>query len=271
MQSITTLAEAEKVLAQYIPLSRKVTGKDITLARMGPLMNLLGNPQHKLTIIHIAGTSGKTSTTYYISALLIASGKKVGTTISPYIDTITERFQINLSPLEESEFALYLSTFLDIIDKAQLKPTYFELLIAFAYWYFVQVGVDYAVIETGLGGLQDSTNIADNPNKICVITDIGYDHMEILGHTIQEIAKQKAGIIHPHNVALMYHQSDAVIGEFQDWCGNVGAELHFHNQEELEERFIAPTVLGGLPLFQRRNFLLAFERCRKGIGYQIFV
>lgn len=259
MTGISNIVEAEQVLAGYMPQVKELLGKDLTLTRMQPLMKLLGNPQDKLKIIHLAGTSGKTSTAYFIASLLTASGQKVGLTVSPHIDSVTERVQINLKPLPETEFCQALSEFLGLIENHTLNPTYFELLIAFAYWYFAKSGVDYAVIETGLGGLQDATNVAGREDKICVITDIGYDHMQVLGSSIEEIAAQKAGIIHPHNHVFMYQQAAEVKAVFEDQ----GKAQHavFHTLEESEERshMMIPDALKHLPAYQQRNWLLAYE------------
>lgn len=244
------MAEAEALLAEHVPLAREVTGRDITLNRMRPLMALLGNPEKRLKVIHLAGTSGKTSTSYYIAKLLGMSGKKVGLTVSPHIDSVRERVQINLQPLGEIEFLDGLNQYLKILDTSDLEPTYFELLISFAYWYFDKAGVDYAVVETGMGGLHDGTNVAENPDKLCVITDIGLDHMHILGDTIEQIAHQKAGIIQPRNAAIMHKQSDEVMRVVETHCrsrkGHVLIAPDFRDK-----------ALEVLPDYQRRNWTLA--------------
>lgn len=247
---LNNLSEAERELAKYIPLTKEITGKDITLDRMRPLMQHLGDPQEKLKIIHIAGTSGKTSTSYFIAGLLKQSGNKVGLTVSPHIGSVTERVQVNGKPLSDSEFCKELAIFLDIIQGSPIQPTYFELLVAFAYWYFAKTNVDYAVIETGLGGLHDATNIAGLPNKICVVTDIGIDHTKILGSTIKEISKQKAGIIYQHNEVYMYDQSSEVMSVFKAVCISKKANLNVLSDN-------ATLALSNLPLYQQRNWLLA--------------
>ena len=259
MTHISTINEAIHALSAYIPLTREVTGKDITLERMAPLMAAVGNPQEKLKIIHVAGTSGKTSTTYYVTSLLVKTGKKVGTTVSPHIDSITERVQINGQPLDEATFCKELSIFLDLVVEAKIEPTYFEILIAFVYWYFQKVGVDYAVIETGLGGLHDGTNVAESEDKVCVITDIGYDHMNVLGNTIEDIAKQKAGIIWRGNHVFMYKQIDAVISIVDTWCQEKDAQLTLLDQPHLDQVATTLPSFKNLPAFQQRNFLLAFS------------
>ncbi|CAN5440696.1 folylpolyglutamate synthase/dihydrofolate synthase family protein [soil metagenome] len=256
MTHITNFAEAEAALAEYMPLAHEIIGKDITLARMLPLMAALGNPERSLRVVHIAGTSGKTSTAYYIASLLQATGKTVGLTVSPHMDSVAERLQINLHPLSESEFCAVLQEFLEILDPTAIKPTYYELLIALAYWYFARIKVDYAVIETGLGGLHDGSNVANMENKICVITDIGYDHMQILGRTLPEITLQKAGIIHDGNEAFTYRQPDEVLEVLNKWCQAVGANLHIKDEDSLHADMDGP-VLSTLPLFKRRNWLLA--------------
>lgn len=255
MKELRTISDIENALAPYIPLASEITGKDITLDRMRPLMAVLGNPEEKLKIIHIAGTSGKTSTTYYIASMLTAAGLKTGMTVSPHIDSIAERVQINMQPVSAKEFGNALEEFLDIMKKAKLEPTYFEILIAFVYWYFVKAGVDYAVVETGLGGLQDSTNVAERADKICVITDIGYDHMHVLGNTLPEIAAQKAGIIHASNNVYMYEQSPEIMEVVKGRCTQQGAQLHIVETSYQNET----GALKDLPDFQQRNWHLAHE------------
>lgn len=252
---ITTIAEAEAALQPFVPLVAQLTGKDTTLERIAPLMQLMGNPQDKLKIIHIAGTSGKTSTAYYMAALLQAAGKLVGLTVSPHVDSITERVQIDGQPLDEVTFCSELDEFLKLVEKAPQKPSYFELLYAFALWEFQRQAVDYAVIETGMGGLHDATNVATRPDKICIITDIGFDHMHVLGHTIPEITAQKIGIVHPGNVTLMYQQSPESMAVIDDWITEQGATLKVTNQTVEQSR--AEVDLSPLPLYQQRNWLLA--------------
>ncbi len=255
MTQFHTLTEAEGALAAYIPQVKEMLGKDITLERMVPLMNAIGNSQKQLKIIHIAGTSGKTSTAYYIASLLKAAGQKTGLTISPHLDSVTERVQIDLQPLSEAEFCERLGEFLDLIESFTPKPTYFELLMAFAYWYFAKIKVDYAVIETGLGGLHDASNIAVSPDKICVITDIGHDHMHVLGHSLREIATQKAGIIHTGNQVFMFKQGVEVNEVIQNYASKQQATLSMLS--ESEKRSGAEEHLNSLPPYQQRNWLLA--------------
>src|SRR5690606_38872097 len=119
--------------------------------------------------------------------LLAAAGQKVGMTVSPHVYEVNERVQINTKPLAETQFCRELSRFLNIIQSSGVRPTYFELLVAFAYWEFAEQGVDYAVIEVGLGGLLDGTNVVARDDKVCIITDIGFDHTSVLGKTLSAI------------------------------------------------------------------------------------
>jgi dihydrofolate synthase/folylpolyglutamate synthase len=254
MMELKTFTDIEAALAAYIPAVKELSGRAVNLDRMFPLMVAVGNPEKKLKIVHIAGTSGKTSTAYYIASLLVQAGKKVGLTISPHIDSVAERVQINLKPISENDFAKSLSDFINLVEVANIQPTYFEILIAFVYWYFAKSEVDYAVIETGLGGLLDGTNVAQRADKLCVITDIGFDHMQVLGSTLPEIAAQKAGIIHEANQALMFEQPDEVVNVFKNWCANIGGSL-----EVLEQTSLEIPGFAALPQYQQRNWLLAYE------------
>ncbi len=244
----TTLAEAEAFLLRYSP--EKLTGETYTLDRMRLLMDRLGNPQNDIPVIHVAGTSGKTSTSYFIRALLEARGKKTGLTASPHIDSITERVQIGGMPLAEDAFISYLQEFITIIKPwNDMTPTYFELLVAFAFWVFKQERVDYMVVEVGLGGLLDATNVIANQSKVAVITPIGLDHTQILGETIEAIAKQKAGIITQGLQVFSASQVAEAASVIQAVCKNTGSIL----------TTLRPVLSrnSDMPLFQQANFELA--------------
>lgn len=224
-----------------------------TLERIQQLMEYLGNPQDSYKVIHVAGTSGKTSTCYYLSALLHQSGAKVGLTISPHLDEINERVQINNRPISEKQFCRSFENFIAKVEKSGITLTYFEIVVAFAYWEFARRKVDYAVIEVGLGGLLDGTNVINRSDKVCVITDIGYDHTSTLGKSLPAIAAQKAGIIKPHNPVFSYVQADEVVDVIQEVSAQQQAEFH-------EVLPLKPGELPrNLPLFQRRNWYLALK------------
>lgn len=245
---ITTIDEALAVLKTYIPKPGQMH-HNYQLERMRQLMDLLNNPQESYKVIHIAGTSGKTSTAYFVQGLLQAAGKRTGLTVSPHIQSITERVQINGAPISDDTFVLYLNELLGKVRRSGIQPTYFELLVALAYMAFRGEKIEYAIVETGLGGLLDGTNIVTRPDKVCVITDIGLDHTEVLGETMQEIALQKAGIVQAGNSLILQHQSPEIEKVISDEAFKRGAA---------DVTIVsARDTLFELPTFQRRNWMAA--------------
>jgi dihydrofolate synthase/folylpolyglutamate synthase len=245
--ALTSIEQAEAFLLSYSP--EKQSGETYTLGRMRALMERLGNPQNHIPTIHIAGTSGKTSTAYFIRGLLEAHGQKTGLTSSPHITSIAERVQVGGKPLDDETFVSYLNEFIATIKQwSDITPTYFELLTAFAFWVFKRESVDYMIIEVGLGGLLDATNVIES-DKVCVITPIGLDHTEILGSTIAEIAAQKAGIITKRAHVFSAQQENEAGGVIQTTCKSRDAKLK-----------VVLTVVSEFveaPLFQQTNFSLA--------------
>lgn len=242
---INTIDQAEAALRAYI--SGSSMAENYTLTRMHALLDFLGNPQESLRIVHVAGTSGKTSTAYFIRALAQAGGARTGLTVSPHMDSITERVQIDGAPLPEKTFVSYLREFLPLVEKSATHPSYFEVVIAFAYWVFAREKVDVAVVEVGLGGLLDATNTVRRADKLCVITDIGLDHTEILGETIPLIAAQKAGIIQPGNTVIVQDQSPEALEVITQIAAKKHAMMHTARA----------TTIAELPPFQQRNFGIA--------------
>jgi dihydrofolate synthase/folylpolyglutamate synthase len=252
MRAIENFKQAQQALNQFIP--PQPGARRYSLDCITKLMDYLDNPQNKLKIVHVAGTSGKTSTSYYVASLLHKSGYKVGLTVSPHVDEVNERAQIDLKTLPEKKYCEELSQFLDIVDKSGLVPSYFEVLIAFAYWLFHKYQVDYAVVEVGLGGLLDCTNVVNRTDKVCIITDIGQDHTEVLGSVLDEITVQKAGIIQQNNIVFSYRQSEVITRVVIGKCREKSADLHI-----IETDYLDDVNLTTLPLFQRRNFNLALQ------------
>lgn len=258
-----TMQDVEMALKPYQEVAAAgMLGHPIPLGRTEKLMKHIGNPEASLKIVHIAGTSGKTSTTYYIAALLTAAGQKTGHTVSPHVDSLTERVQINGQPIPEQQFCAYMGDFLDLVRDIEDMPSWYELMIGFALWVFAQQKVDYAVLETGLGGLHDSTNVAVRSDKVCVITDIALDHQHVLGDTVAQIAAQKAGIIHPGNAVLMYTQSADIMQVVRfKTSQTLRAELYAQNQATLASIY-GGSFPSGLPEYQQRNWLLAYAAYR---------
>jgi dihydrofolate synthase / folylpolyglutamate synthase len=153
----------------------------------------LGNPERTLKCVHVAGTNGKGSTSHALCSVLMEAGYKVGLYTSPHLKSFTERIKINGQDIPENdvvEFVAHNKAFLE-----ELKPSFFEMTVGMAFWYFAKEQVDISVIEVGMGGRLDSTNVV--MPEVSVITNIGYDHMQFLGNTLPLIAAEKAGIIKP--------------------------------------------------------------------------
>lgn len=169
-------------------------GKKAGLDNIKALLNYLGNPQKELRCIHIAGTNGKGSVSCMIASVLSSKGYKVGMNTSPYIEVFNERLTINGENIPSHKLIHYTNLVAEAIKAKNIHPIEFEIITAIGFAYFKDEKCDYAVIECGLGGLLDCTNVIENP-VVTVITPIGKDHTEILGNTLEEIAFQKAGII----------------------------------------------------------------------------
>ena len=182
------------------------------LARMQNLCDHLGNPEKELQCIHIAGTNGKGSLAAMTSSILTAAGYKTGLTISPYVVDFRERFQIDGEMIPPRTLANLTEKVLDAIDAIEAeggeKPVEFEAVTALAFLWFTREKCDLVVLETGLGGRCDATNVV--PHKlVAAITKIGYDHMEVLGDTLDKIAAEKAGIIKEGTVVVNYPDQPA--------------------------------------------------------------
>ena len=177
------------------------------------LLEELGHPEDNLKVVHIAGTNGKGSIFAYLSSILIAAGFKVGRYISPTISCYEERFQINGEYITKDELARLYNIVEEAMkreeEKTGLKPTLFEVETAISFLYFKEEKVDYALIEVGMGGRMDATNVIRHP-ELTVISSISYDHQAFLGDTLEEIAWQKAGIIKERCPVVLSENSDEV-------------------------------------------------------------
>ena len=173
--------------------SLKDFGVKLGLENIKSLLKFLGNPEKRFTSIHIAGTNGKGSTASFIASILKEAGFKVALYTSPHLVDFTERIRINGKPVDRETIARYTSEIKDKVEN--LRATFFEATTAIAFKYFADENVDFAVIETGLGGRLDSTNVIKP--AVSVITDVSYDHMNVLGSSIEKIAFEKGGIIKP--------------------------------------------------------------------------
>jgi dihydrofolate synthase/folylpolyglutamate synthase len=182
-----------------------------TLDRIAALAALLGDPQRACPVIHVTGTNGKTSTARMTETLLRARGLRTGLYTSPHLSSMRERICIDGEPLSEEDFAAAyedLAPYAAMVDGQQaVQLSFFEMLTAMAFAAFADAPVDVAVIEVGLGGTWDATNIADG--TVAVVTPVAIDHTAYLGDTVGEIATEKAGIITPGAVAVLARQPEA--------------------------------------------------------------
>ncbi|QOY34017.1 bifunctional folylpolyglutamate synthase/dihydrofolate synthase [Anaerobacillus isosaccharinicus] len=180
-----------------IVLSASKFGVCLGLERMEMMLAELGNPQQQIPAIHLAGTNGKGSTLTYLSSIFQEAGYTVGTFTSPAINKINDKVKVNGVEIPDENFASIIEHFKPIIEKMSRtsvgSPTEFELMTAVAFQYFATQKPDIVLIETGLGGRLDSTNVIKP--LVSIITNIGHDHMDLLGNTIREVAGEKAGII----------------------------------------------------------------------------
>lgn len=171
-----------------------------TLKRMERFLAALGNPQAAIPAVHVAGTNGKGSTIAFLVSLLAQDGRKVGTFTSPFITRFNERIAVNGQPISDADIIDLVDQIRPVVEEMdQTKlggPLEFEIVTAMMFLYFAQHPVDIVLVEVGIGGLYDSTNVFTP--LVSVITNVGWDHMALLGNTLPEIARQKAGIIKPH-------------------------------------------------------------------------
>ena len=198
------------------------------LRRVDELLARLGNPHLKARSVHIAGTKGKGSVAAMVASVLTVSGYTTGLYTSPHLHTLRERIRVNGKLISEDELIALVEKLKPEVEAVNQKATYgrlttFELLTALGFAYFSSKGANFQVLEVGLGGTFDATNVI-NP-EVCIITSISFDHMEVLGHTLTEIATEKAGIIKPGSIVVTSPQADEVDRVIKDTCLNRGAEL----------------------------------------------
>ncbi len=240
---------------------KKFPGKK-GIKRMKFFANVLGNPQENLQVIHVAGTSGKGSTAFLISQALISQNFKVGLHLSPHLLDIRERFLINDKFLSKRKVIDYFNEILPKIEqiKSQKKqniPSYFELFMGFALYIFQKENVDYVVLETGLGGKYDASNVVEKKDKVCVLTKIDFDHTHVLGDTKEEIAIQKMGIVYKNNLIISVNQNKSVNNLIKKIAKEKHAYLNFvYDFPKLD-------YLSLKGKFQNENAALALEVFKK--------
>lgn len=187
--------------------SRLKFGSKLGLKTTNELLRRLGEPHKKLKFIHVAGTNGKGSTSAFIANILMANGYKTGMYISPFVHSFTERIQINNAEISKADLARHTERVISVIDES-LSPTEFEVVTAIGLLHFLHEGCDFVVLEVGLGGRFDATNVIPPP-LVSVITSISIDHTELLGDTVEQIAFEKCGIIKRGSAVAVYPDNPA--------------------------------------------------------------
>ncbi|MCA9860955.1 MAG: hypothetical protein KC438_14595, partial [Thermomicrobiales bacterium] len=197
---------------------------EFRLDRLREMLTVLGNPLAATPIVHVAGTSGKGSTAAAIASILTSAGYRTGLHTSPYLQVATEKLQIDREMIEATEFANLVDSTLDTLEGEGFHPSYGQLWMAMVLSWLEHERVDIAVIEVGAGGRFDLSNVV-HP-MISVITEIGYDHMDTLGSTIEEIAWHKAGIIEPFTPVVAALGNRAALKVVAGEASKQGADVH---------------------------------------------
>ncbi len=261
------------------------------LERIGELCRLLGNPERELRFVHVAGTNGKGSTCRMLSEILTAAGYRVGLFTSPYIERFNERIMLDGDDIANDDLASATELVKQFADTMEDSPTEFELITAIAFVYFRRMGCDFVVLEAGLGGRLDSTNVI-SAAELSVITGIDLDHTELLGDTTAKIAAEKAGIIKP-SCPVLFGEGDAsaekVVRERAAECDSPYYRTDFSSVSCIESTLDgtvfsfdgtkyrmkmlglfqlrnAATVLSAVQILRRRGFNIPERAAKEGIA-----
>lgn len=198
------------------------------LDNVNNLLNRMGKPQDALKYIHVAGTNGKGSTSSYMNQMLMVAGYKVGLYTSPFLEVFNERMRVNNENIPDAllaEITTEVKVFIDqMVAEGLNHPTEFEIVTAIAFEYFKREAVDVVVLEVGMGGRLDSTNVISTP-LISVITPVDLDHVEYLGDTIEKVAAEKAGIIKPNGIAVVHPQVPEAMAVIESVCKETATTL----------------------------------------------
>jgi dihydrofolate synthase/folylpolyglutamate synthase len=281
-----TYAETLQYLYHNLPMFQRIGAAALKndLSNTLKLCEALGNPQKKFKSIHVAGTNGKGSTSHMLASVFQSAGYKTGLYTSPHLKEFTERIRVNGAEIDK----LFVVDFVERVKPliAQIEPSFFEITVVMAFDYFVSCGIDIAIVEVGLGGRLDSTNVI--LPELSVITNIGWDHKDILGDTLEKIAAEKAGIIKANTPVVISERQPGIDKVFLDRAKKQKATLFFASEEyHVEQRVtngqVALEVLRNreiildeitLPLqgfYQRRNIagVLKAVNLMRGMGWTI--
>ncbi|MFT2007715.1 bifunctional folylpolyglutamate synthase/dihydrofolate synthase [Pontibacter sp. 13R65] len=220
-----TYQECLEYLYKQLPMYQRIGNAAFrkSLDNIISLCDALQQPQHAFKSIHVAGTNGKGSSSHMLAAVLQRAGYTTGLYTSPHLKSFTERIRVNGTELEQDYLVSFVKQHKPLFE--QIKPSFFEMTVALAFQYFADRHVDIAVIEVGLGGRLDSTNIIQP--EVSLITNIGYDHQALLGDTLEAIAGEKAGIIKPHTSAVISTRQPDIAHVFTQKAAQEAAPLYF--------------------------------------------
>ncbi|MBR3599203.1 MAG: bifunctional folylpolyglutamate synthase/dihydrofolate synthase, partial [Lachnospiraceae bacterium] len=222
------------------------------------LLNRLGNPQDSCKCLHIGGTNGKGSIFAFLQDILMEAGMKVGRYVSPTIMTYLERFQINKINMPEERFASYIHKVEEsvsaMMEEGFSSPSAFEIETAVAFMYFKDEDVDVALIECGMGGKLDATNVMTRP-LASVFASISMDHMTFLGDTLEEIAENKSHIIKEDSVCVAHPQSDRVSEVLKNRCEQVGASYIEVDEKDIET--VSEDVMGSVFIYKNKEYSIS--------------
>ncbi|PVY40772.1 bifunctional folylpolyglutamate synthase/dihydrofolate synthase [Pontibacter virosus] len=292
-----TYQECLDYLYQQLPMFQRIGNVAFkkSLDNIIALCDALGQPQHKFKTVHVAGTNGKGSSSHMLAAVLQSAGYKTGLYTSPHLKSFTERVRVDGAELPQDYLVSFVEQHKDLFE--QVKPSFFEMTVALAFQYFADEQVDVAVIEVGLGGRLDSTNIISP--ELSLITNIGLDHQALLGDTLPEIAGEKVGIVKSHIPAVISTKQAEIMPVFEQKAAAEQAPLYFATDsirvqvldQHLEgqvydvyldnklwlpslqsdlagvyQQYNLPGVLKSLLLLRERGFTITDDSIRQGIA-----
>lgn len=259
---ITDYRQAVEYLYSNLPMFQRIGAAALKkdLANTIALCDALGNPQDKFKSIHVAGTNGKGSTAHMLAAILQSAGYKTGLYTSPHLKEFTERIRLNGKNIEEAFIVDFVNKVRPLIER--IRPSFFEITVAMAFDYFASRQVDVAAIEVGLGGRLDSTNVI-HP-VLSIITNIGRDHADILGDTLEKIAAEKGGIIKPEVPVVISERQPVIEDVFIKIARDKHAPIFFAS-----DHYIVSRDERGLTIIKDRTLFEDGVRCSLTGGYQL--
>ncbi|HPM15366.1 MAG TPA: folylpolyglutamate synthase/dihydrofolate synthase family protein, partial [Bacilli bacterium] len=229
-------------LISWIESQKRIVPKT-SLQKMISLCDVFGSPQNKIKYVHVGGTNGKGSTVSFIKTVLMKAGYQVGTYVSPYVISFNERIQFNDNYISDEDILRIgnriISEYDEIERRGIVHPTFFEFITLMAFIYFSELkNLDIVILEVGLGGLLDSTNIVTP--LVSVITNVAFDHMKILGNTLEEIAMNKLGIVKP-NIPLVTLENEKLTELFETRCEETNSKLILVKKRDIQNIQVSKT------------------------------